>query len=653
MTFPLLIDLLRLRKARHLGAAALVLFMGAAPPASTAAPVPAPPADKWFVVTLGGTPVGYVRESSPPSGPSGALVSESEMKMVLNRLGNKVEIASVSRTEESAEGRLLSVAYEMRASVLSTKSKAVIGNGRIEIRSEAGGKSYTRSIPFTGVLLGPEGVRRLSLEKIKGPGDRIDFQTFAAETESVSPGSQTALAWETVSAGGREVRALKVEETLEAAGAKSQSWLDENRESVRQEMPTPFGTAQITASTREQALSAAAGGALPEEIYARSIIKTNVRLPGARTLDFLKLRITRRDPSGEWPDFAGPTQRAGAKTAATLEMELRRAALPAGAQRPVAITDANREFLAANAYIQSDEPDLRRTALETVGGETDLWKAALKLRRWVSDNMHFDLGIAFAPSTELFKNRRGTCVGYATLLATLARAAGIPSRVDIGYAYVLGMFGGHAWAEVLVGETWVPIDAALAGPDSADPARFYLGQSSLYGGGGTLTGGATQQLLGQIDVRVLAFGGPDGRIVEVPENAAPYKIEGGTYANPWLGITLVSPDGWTFVKLAAVWPDAVVVGMEGPEGAKAEWQEAYLTPWLNSDMALRQILGRHVQEGKERPIQAAGRTGLIFETAGRAALALPDGPEAWVLVVEGRDAGRIVELLAGGMKISR
>jgi hypothetical protein len=93
--------------------------------------------------------------------------------------------------------------------------------------------------------------------------------------------------------------------------------------------------------------------------------------------------------------------------------------------------------------------------------------------------------------------------------------------------------------------------------------------------------------------------------------------------------------------------------MEGPEGAKAEWQEAYLTPWLNSDMALRQILGRHVQEGKERPIQAAGRTGLIFETAGRAALALPDGPEAWVLVVEGRDAGRIVELLAGGMKISR
>ena len=652
MNFPIPFSPPRRRSFRRFWTAVVLLFIGAALPAPTAAA--APVTDKWFVVTLGGTPVGYVRESSLPDGPAGALVSESEMKMVINRLGNKVEIASVSRTEETPEGRLLSVSYEMRASVLSTKSTALVGSGQIEIRSEAGGKSYKRTIPFTGILLGPEGVRRLSLEKIKGPGDRIEFQTFAAETESVSPGSQTALAWESVDVDGRVIRTLKVEETLEAAGAKSQSWLDERRESVRQEMPTPFGTAQIVAATKEQALAASGGGSLSEEIFARSIIKTNVRLPRARTLDYLKLRITRRDPSGEWPDFAGPTQKAGpTTTAAAMEMELRRTVPPAGARRPVAGTDANREFLTANAYIQSDEPELRRTALETVGSETDLWKAALKLRRWVADHMHFDLGIAFAPSTELFKNRRGTCVGYATLLATLARAAGIPSRVDIGYAYVLGMFGGHAWAEVLAGDTWVPIDAALLGPDSADPARFFLGRSSLYGGGGSLTGGATQQLLGQIDVRILAFDGPDGRTVEVPENAAAYKIEGDSYLNPWLGIGLSKPEGWAFVKLDAVWPEATLVGMDGPEGAKGELQEAYLPPWLSPEEALRQALGRQVPGGKERRIRAGGRRGLVFETPERAALGLPDGPEAWVLVVQGKNAGRIVDLLAQGLKISR
>ncbi len=212
---------------------------------------------------------------------------------------------------------------------------------------------------------------------------------------------------------------------------------------------------------------------------------------------------------GDWPDFTGPTQKAAAKTAATLDLELRRPALSPSVRRPVAVTDANREFLAPNAYIQSDDPVLRRTALDMVGGETDLWKAALKLERWVSENMRFDLGIAFAPSTELFKNRRGTCVGYATLLATLARAAGIPSRVAIGYVYALGMFGGHAWAEVLLGEAWIPIDAAIVAPGCADPARFYLTRSSLYGGGGSLTSGAAQQILGQVDVRILEFAEAD------------------------------------------------------------------------------------------------------------------------------------------------
>jgi hypothetical protein len=64
--------------------------------------------------------------------------------------------------------------------------------------------------------------------------------------------------------------------------------------------------------------------------------------------------------------------------------------------------------------------------------------------------------------------------------------------------------------------------------------------------------------------------------------------------------------------------------MAGPEGAAAEWQEAYLTPWLNPKEALRQVLGRHVPGGKERSFKAAGIEGLVFETPGRAALALPD-----------------------------
>ena len=192
--------------------------------------------------------------------------------------------------------------------------------------------------------------------------------------------------------------------------------------------------------------------------------------------------------------------------------------------------------------------------------------------------MTFDAGIALAPSSELFKDRHGTCLGYATLLATMARAAGIPSRVVIGYVYLLGIFGGHAWTEVRVGESWLPLDAAVVSPGVADSARVGIAASSLYEGSGSLSGGAAQSIFGRVDIRILEYAGADGKSVIVPENAKPYSIEGDVYRNPWLGLSLTKPEGFAFGRLDAVWPDATLVEMTGPDGARAAVQEGYFLP---------------------------------------------------------------------------
>ena len=116
----------------------------------------------------------------------------------------------------------------------------------------------------------------------------------------------------------------------------------------------------------------------------------------------------------------------------------------------------------------------------------------LSLGRWAAENMTFDLGIVFAPAIEIMRDRRGTCTGYAVLLAALARAAGIPSRVVMGYVYAMRMFGGHAWAEVLVGEEWVPLDAAIVNEGPADATHLAIIASSLENGPGELSLGAAQ-----------------------------------------------------------------------------------------------------------------------------------------------------------------
>jgi len=614
-----------------------------------------PPSEKWFLITIGDEPVGYVHEaSSGRSTPAGEiLVYTSDMKMVLNRLGSRVELELITASEETGEGLQKKLGYEMRASLMSTRTEAVVMNNTIEVRSESGGKSYTRSVPYSGPLLGQEGIRLLSLRKLKKPGDALEFQSFMPELGAVSKGRRKVLAAETLRLGEKEVPTLKVEEFVEAASIKSTAWLDSNGEVVKQEMPTPFGLSVFVLTDKARALRAASGTELPAEMYERSIIRSNIRLPKARSLEYLKVKLVPKNPGLVWPEIKSPYQAVVSKDRESLVLEIKRPRVPKPATFPAAVNDKNREFLQANAYIQSDEPQVQAPVRKIVGAEKDLFKASLKLERWVSENMEFDLGIALAPSSEIFKNRHGTCLGYATLLATMTRAAGIPSRVVMGYVYALGIFGGHAWTEVLAGEDWIPLDAAIVAFGQADAARLYFGTASMFEGAGSLGGGAGLQLLGQVDIKILAYAGADGKKIAVPEGAFSYRTSGDMYENPWLGLTLQKPADFKFTKLDAVWPDPTVAALEGPGDSKAELQEHFLLPWREDVESGREILTGLKIGGKTEIGKWKGLPCVSAKSRLKAALIIFDKPEAWVLVVEGQDAPKLMEKIAAGLEFQR
>jgi hypothetical protein len=537
----------------------------------------------------------------------------------------------------------------MRASAFSTKNDAVIKDGVVEIRSEAGGKSYTRTVEYKGELLGPEGIRRLSEARLKMPGDAVEFLTFAAEAGAVTKGSRKALAREAVRVGGLDVATLKIEEVLDVAGVKSTAWLDAKSEAVKAEMPTPFGLSEIVRADRETALAAAGSGQLPAEMYERSILRSNVRLPKARAVEYLKVRLVLRSPEAGWPEIKSGHETVLSKTREALTLEVRRPAVPKPSPRPVAVTAENREFLAPNEIIQSDLPEIQRAAREVVGEETDIFKASLKLVRWVSENMTFDLGIALAPASELFKNRRGTCLGYATLLATLARAAGIPSRVVLGYVYALGMFGGHAWTEVLAGDAWIPLDAAIVAPGVADAARIAFTASSLSEGTAGLISGAAPRLFGQVDIKVVEFGVAGGRKTAVPEEAKLFEISGDTYRNPWLGLQVTKPAGYLFALTDAVWPNPTVVALEGPKGLRVEIQEYYLLPWKEFAAAAADLFSHLGIRGKLEEQNAGSLKGLAALGAKKAAIMISDAPAGWLVVASGENAAAALDRVLRGI----
>lgn len=606
--------------------------------------------EQWYVLSLGGRPVGSIEETFLET--PAELRVESRMIMVLNRLGSRVEIGTSAAFVESASGWLRSADSDVRMSSQSTSTAVRVGDGVVRIQSTAGGKSFERTLAFEGELAGPEGIRRRTRERLKKPGDSFRIQTFALELGTVATVTRTAVAAETIASEGRDVQALKVEEQISGYPAKRTLWLDGEGRLLASEEPHPFGTMRVFRADAATARRVGQeGGALPDEVYAESIARTQIRLPDPRRIEWLKLRLDHRNPDLGWPAFDQPGHRVVEKTARTLVLEVSRPRPVYGASFPVPATDANREFLEPNTFIQSDDPEVRATAREIVGGETDLFRAALKLERWVAENMTFDPGIVLAPSVEVFKNRRGTCIGYATLLTTLARAAGIPARLVLGYVYVDGMFGGHAWAEVLVGDAWLPLDSAIVAPGTADAARFAFASSSLAEGTGLLGGGGgALQLYGQIEARVLGYALEGGPRVAVAEDARPWSVTGDVYRNEGLGIELRKPAGSRFVKLDAVWPDKTLVGIEGTSGkvaleTRARW------PWEEAEAAASRHLEPVVSEGRRGRIEVAGRPAYIAEGPDRAAVAIP-GPEVvWVLKAEGTDAGALVRQVAAGLRM--
>ncbi|MGD9201101.1 MAG: transglutaminase domain-containing protein, partial [Chitinispirillia bacterium] len=69
-------------------------------------------------------------------------------------------------------------------------------------------------------------------------------------------------------------------------------------------------------------------------------------------------------------------------------------------------------------------------------------------------------------------SQEGDCTEHAVLTAAMCRAAGIPSRIAVGIAYVdtfLGrknIFVPHAWTQVFIQGKWYSIDAALGSSDA-------------------------------------------------------------------------------------------------------------------------------------------------------------------------------------------
>jgi Transglutaminase-like superfamily len=594
--------------------------------------------ERWYQLRLGGQPTGYSYTKLEPRNGGGSQLTE-EMRFVVNRLGTKVELRSRSITIDDIAGRLISVEGETSSSHQTTRYEARVRRTAIDLRTTAGEKTYDRSLSAPESPLSPRGVALLCSDRLKKVHDSISFLQLLPDSGSIATFVRTLV--DEAEVDGQVL--FQVEETNSVMPGKRQIWFDREFTVMRAAFDLPFGRVDTEVTDRETALRAAAGAELKSESYDRTLARSNIRLPDPRSIDRIKLKLTHHRPELGWPPFESQYQQILESTPETAILEVWR---PAPNGRRSEITLNERDFLRPNAILQSDDPEVIHLARSlTSAPDLSRVQKARILQNWVANNLKLDLGVALAPASEVVRNRGGTCIAYSVLLASLARAAGIPSRVAMGYVYTSGIWGGHAWTEILADGRWLPFDAAAYSPGTADAARFQFGSYNLEDNMLVATAEAAK-MYSNIDVTILEYS-IAGRSVSVPVGSKPYIVSENDYTSPWLGFSFRLPEGSAFTKLDAVYPDTTVVA--------AERRGSRVTVALHGnrsdpDEAVERTLAAVAPGVVPQETHIAGRRAWLASGATADRLVVLEANSIWVITSEGPSRGPLLKAVIASWK---
>ena len=103
---------------------------------------------------------------------------------------------------------------------------------------------------------------------------------------------------------------------------------------------------------------------------------------------------------------------------------------------------------------------------ELSGEQKEHDKKLSTLYSYIIKNVTYDydkipyLTTDYNPNIEqTYRDKKGICYDYSSLLAGMQRSQGLPTKLVKGYAK--GVDGYHAWNEVLIGGKWVVVDSTF------------------------------------------------------------------------------------------------------------------------------------------------------------------------------------------------
>jgi transglutaminase-like putative cysteine protease len=287
-------------------------------------------------------------------------------------------------------------------------------------------------------------------------------------------------------------------------GIKTLMWVDAEGESLKSLTPIAPLIEQVTyRTTREEALAPANGGDVPD-FGIQTLVKIAEPIPNPNNATEVVYRITVQDADPSKLFASGPSQTTTKAGPNTIELTVKK--LDPESAPESATSDVAAEYREPNVFIESDDPKVVELAQQAADDSGDSWVTARQLEKWVYQNLaDKNFTTTFASAAEVARNLEGDCTEHAVLLAALARARGIPSRVAIGLVYMQRSqtFGYHMWTEVFVHGGWYAVDGTL-GRGGIGALHIKMADSSLGGVSIVETFLPVFQVLGKTSIEVVS-----------------------------------------------------------------------------------------------------------------------------------------------------
>ncbi|MGC2423774.1 MAG: transglutaminase-like domain-containing protein [Nitrospirota bacterium] len=419
----------------------------------------AAPYEEWAGMYLGKEKMGYAYLKAEDV-PGGYDITE-EMTAALTVLGTVQEVKIKTSSITDGGYRVKSFHFSMVSGFADATIDGVVDGNTLRLKTGPG-QSDSEAIKLKETPFLSSGADLyIQNQKLKA-GDSMELPLFDPASLSLQQMKVNVESVEEMKEGEGLVPVYKVRESY--SGIDGTSWISPRLGTLKSSGPMGF---TFLKETKEQALNLKINA--PPDITALTAVPAEGEVVAdPRSVLFMKVKLEGADLSGMALDGGRQVFSGGILSA---EKEDLSGIKPA--QFPVKGPGLD-EFLKPQPFVQSDDPRIIKQAGEITGGEKDTLKAARKLLGWVYDNLRKYPSAGIPNAVEVLQNLSGDCNEHATLFMALARAAGIPARMDAGLVLMNGKFYYHAWNEIYVGQ-WVTVDPTF-GQFPADASHIRLAE---------------------------------------------------------------------------------------------------------------------------------------------------------------------------------